>query len=255
MDGCFVDQAGGLEMHRFAFVGAALLSISGLVGAASAADLATRPYTKAPSAFYNWTGFYIGANGGYGWGSASSYGVPGGIPTNHDPSGALAGGQIGYNWQTGLWVYGLEADGDWANIRGSALCPNPIASCASDTRALASFRGRLGWATGPVLLYGTGGLGYANTRFSALTVVGGLPALGATGSYTTDRWGFAAGAGIEYGFTPNWSAKLEYMHYGFGTVTAPVGTLDSSPVATRLRVDTVKVGINYRWGGPIASTY
>ena len=149
----------------------------------------------------------------------------------------------------------LEADGDWANIRGSALCPNPIASCASDTRALASFRGRLGWATGPVLLYGTGGLGYANTRFSALTVVGGLPALGATGSYTTDRWGFAAGAGIEYGFTPNWSAKLEYMHYGFGTVTAPVGTLDSSPVATRLRVDTVKVGINYRWGGPIASTY
>ena len=182
-------------------------------------------------------------------------GVPGGIPTNHDPSGALAGGQIGYNWQTGSWVYGLEADGDWANIRGSALCPNPIASCASDTRALASFRGRLGWATGPVLLYGTGGLGYANTRFSALTVVGGLPALGATGSYTTDRWGFAAGAGIEYGFTPNWSAKLEYMHYGFGTVTAPVGTLDPSPVATRLRVDTVKVGINYRWGGPIASTY
>jgi outer membrane immunogenic protein len=106
-----------------------------------------------------------------------------------------------------------------------------------------------------VLLYGTGGLGYANTRFSALTVVGGLPALGATGSYTTDRWGYAAGAGIEYGFTPNWSAKLEYMHYGFGTVTAPVGTLDSNPVATRLRVDTVKVGINYRWGGPIASTY
>ena len=172
-----------------------------------------------------------------------------------DPSGALAGGQIGYNWQTGSWVYGLQADGDCANIRGSALCPNPIASCASDTRALASFRGRLGWATGPVLLYGTGGLGCANTRFSALTVVGGLPALGATGSYTTDRWGYAAGAGIEYGFTPNWSAKLEYMHYGFGTVTAPVGTLDSNPVATRLRVDTVKVGINYRWGGPIASTY
>jgi outer membrane immunogenic protein len=242
-------------MRRFAFVGAALLSITGFVGAASAADLATRPYTKAPSAFYNWTGFYIGANGGYGWGSVSSFGVPGGIPTNHAPSGALAGGQIGYNWQTGPWVYGLEADGDWANIRGSALCPNPIASCASDTRALASFRGRLGWATGPVLLYGTGGLGYANTRFSALTIVGGLPALGATGSYTTDRWGYAAGAGIEYGFTPNWSAKLEYMHYGFGTVTAPVGTLDSNPVATRLRVDTVKVGINYRWGGPIASTY
>jgi outer membrane immunogenic protein len=102
-----------------------------------------------------------------------------------------------------------KQNGDWANIRGSALCPNPIASCASDTRALASFRGRLGWATGPVLLYGTGGLGYANTRFSALTIVGGLPALGATGSYTTDRWGYAAGAGIEYGFTPNWSAKLD----------------------------------------------
>ena len=242
-------------MRRFAFVGAALFSIAGFAGTASAADLAAGPYTEAaPSGFYNWTGFYIGANGGYGWGSVRSYAIPGGIPISHNPSGGLAGGQIGYNWQTGPWVYGLEADGDWANIRGSALCPNPIASCASDTRALASFRGRLGWATGPVLLYGTGGVGYANTRYSALSVVGALPALGAAGSYTTERWGYAAGAGIEYGFTPNWSAKLEYMHYGFGTVNAPVGT-DSNAVATKLSVDTVKIGVNYRWGGPIGATY
>ena len=162
MGGRFCGSKQGLEMRRSALIAAALLSIAGFVGPASAADLAARPYTKAPPApagFYNWTGFYIGANGGYGWGSASSYAIPGGIPTSHDPSGGLAGGQIGYNWQTGPWVYGLEADGDWANIRGSALCPVPVASCASDTRALASFRGRLGWATGPVLLYGTGGFG------------------------------------------------------------------------------------------------
>src|SRR5260370_25872348 len=110
-------------MHRFAFVGAALLSISGLVGAASAADLATRPYTKAPSAFYNWTGFYIGANGGYGWGSLRSYGVPGGNPTNQAPSSALSGGQIAYHLLTRPRVYGLGAHWHWANIRGAPLCP------------------------------------------------------------------------------------------------------------------------------------
>src|SRR5258705_10536676 len=98
-------------MHRFAFVGAALLSISGLVDAASAADLATRPYTKAPSAFYNWTGFYVGANGGHRWGSVSSYAVPAGIPTNHDPAGAPAGGQIRYNLQNRSRVYGPVANG------------------------------------------------------------------------------------------------------------------------------------------------
>ena len=237
-------------MSRFAIVGASLLWLAGFAGAASAADLAARPYVKAPvaAAVYNWTGFYIGANGGYGWGHVSTVDAVFGTSTSHDTSGGLAGGQIGYNWQVGTWVYGVEADGDWADIRGSAPCPNPAFNCASDTRALASFRGRIGWAAGPALLYATGGLGYANARYSTLTAAGGVPGGGSTGFYSSDRWGWAAGAGIEYGFSPNWSAKLEYLHYGFDSATAPAGTLSIDPISVTLRVDTIKIGVNYRWG-------
>ncbi len=245
----------------------ALIAVSAMfgVGVASAADLAPAPYTKAPPpppvAIYNWTGFYIGVNGGGGWGRTDEYFSPVGTYANHDISGAFAGGQIGYNWQAGAWVFGLEADGDWANIKGSTVCPNPTFDCTSEVRDLASFRGRVGYASGPVLFYGTGGLGYANTHYSILTFAGGLPsvagALTSTGLYNDDRWGYAVGAGIEWGFAPNWSAKLEYMHYGFGTDTAPLETLlAGNTSALGLNIDTVKVGINYRFGGaPVVAKY
>ena len=227
----------------------ATVAISALLtGAASAADMAARPYTKAPMAapvaIYDWTGFYIGVSGGGAWSDTrwQYFGV--GINTNHDGSGWLAGGQIGYNWQAGSWVFGLEADGHWADINGSTLCPNPAFVCGTDVRTLASFRGRIGYAAGPVLFYGTGGAGFADTRYSATTPGG------PNFFYGTNRWGYAAGAGIEWGFAPNWSAKVEYMHYGFDSNTAPVGALSAVGTADlRLDIDTVKVGINYRFGG------
>ncbi|THD62650.1 MAG: porin family protein [Bradyrhizobium sp.] len=242
-------------MKKFLIAAAGLVA---LTAPALAADMAPAPraYTKAPApvvAVYDWSGFYIGVNGGGGWGH-SHFQFIGDPDSSHDTSGGLAGGQIGYNWQMGTWVFGLEADGDWADIKGSTLCPNPSFVCATDTRDLASFRGRVGYAANNVLFYGTGGVGYANNRYSVLS--GGVPAIGTTGYFTDDRWGYAAGAGIEWGFTPNWSAKLEYMHYGFGGDTAPVGTLgvvDNTSV--RLNVDTVKVGVNYRWGGPVVAKY
>jgi outer membrane immunogenic protein len=247
----------GFKLTRFAIVCAAVLCSTGLAGTGSAADLSARPYLKAPppAAVYNWTGLYVGANGGYGSGHVSSFDTVVGTSTSHDPSGGLAGGQIGYNWQIATWVFGVEADGDWADICGSAPCPNHTFNCASDTRSLASFRGRIGWAAGPALLYATGGLGYASTRYSTLTAAGGLPSSGTTGFYTSDRWGYALGAGIEYGFTPNWSAKLEYMHYGFDTATAPAATLGPNPVGTTIRVETVKIGINYRWAEPVSRAF
>ncbi|MHC4055488.1 outer membrane protein [Bradyrhizobium sp. 25ACV] len=206
-------------------------------------------------AVYDWTGFYIGANGGYGWAS-SKLTAPGNPDTSSSPSGGLAGGQLGYNWQTGAVVLGVEGDADWANIRGSTSCPGAAFVCASNTRALATLRGRIGWAAGPVLLYGTAGGAYANEHYSALTPAGGAFA-GTTGVNDADRWGYSAGAGVEYGFTPNWSAKVEYMHYGFGTTRAPQGTLAPGPVPVdlHLSIDTVKVGVNYRWGGPIIAKY
>ena len=246
-------------MRHFAFVAAALCSIAVIASEASAADLAANPYTKAPpmaEAVYNWTGFYIGANSGYGWGKTTTVDTIVGALTTHDPSGGWAGGQIGYNWQTGGWMFGLEADGDWADIRGSAPCPNRAFGCGSSTSALASFRGRIGYAAGPVLFYGTGGLGYANTNYNEFSVAGAIPPAGATASYTTDRWGYALGAGIEYGFAPNWSAKLEYMHYSFDSSTAPPGTLAvADPVSLSLCIDTIKAGINFRFGGPITARY
>ncbi|MGJ4948649.1 outer membrane protein [Bradyrhizobium sp. HKCCYLS20291] len=232
------------------FGGSALLLL--LVTAnASAADLsAARPYVKAPAAAeaFSWSGFYVGANGGYGWAGASTTDAVIRTSTSHTATGGLAGAQIGYNWQVAPWVFGIEADGDWASIKGSAPCPNVGFNCGSETQALASLRGRIGWASGPTLLYATGGLGYASARYMATTGAAGLPVVGVTGSFTSDRWGWALGGGVEYGFARNWSAKLEYLHYGFNDVTMPPGALSANPVNASLRVDTIKVGINYHFG-------
>ena len=97
----------------------------------------------------------------------------------------------------------------------------------------------------------------SDTRYSALTVAAGTPALGDTGFFSTSRWGYAAGAGIEWGFAPSWSAKVEYMHYGFGTMTAPALTLGTNPAVLGLNIDTVKIGVNYHfgWGGPMVARY
>jgi outer membrane immunogenic protein len=151
----------------------------------------------------------------------------------------------------------VEADGDWANIKGSTPCPNPAFVCSSNVRDLASFRGRIGYASGPLLVYGTGGVGYADANYAALTVAAGLPSIGTTGVFNDDRWGYAAGAGIEWGFAPNWSAKVEYIHYGFGNDTAPSSTLAPSPSALRLNIDTVKAGVNYHfnWSGPVVARH
>jgi outer membrane immunogenic protein len=245
-----------ITMKKF-LLGTVALAVLGAAPAV-AADLAARPYTKAPpmaaAAIYDWTGFYIGASGGYGWGdSRFQFALTPGVNSNHDTRGGFAGGQVGYNWQTGAIVFGIEADGHWADINGSTACPVGAFTCRTETRALASFRGRLGFANGPVLFYGTGGAGYADTRYSALA--GGAPGAGLTGIYSTNRWGYAAGAGIEWGFAPNWTAKVEYMHYGFDSVTSPAGTVGGGPATYRLDLDTVKVGVNYRWGGPAVARY
>jgi outer membrane immunogenic protein len=248
-------------MFRFAIAGAGLLSIILPISAVSAADLPVKaPPLATPASVYNWTGFYVGVNGGGGWGTTNWLFTLNGLTANHNISGGFAGGQVGYSWQTGAWVFGVEADGDWANIKGSTPCPNPVFACASSASDLASLRGRIGYASGPWLFYGTGGLGYANAHYSALR--GGLPAATAagtaTGFFNDDRWGYAAGAGIEWGFAPNWSAKVEYMHYGFGTDTAPPLSITVlSTTALRLNVDTFKAGVNYRfnWTGPVVAKY
>jgi outer membrane immunogenic protein len=257
---------------------------------ASAADMAPAPvYTKAPPpvvAIYNWTGFYIGLNGGGGWADDRSNVVyeslagvpypstalPGGAGTfgSRSAAGGFGGGQIGYNWQAQNWVFGLEADAQGSGIRGSEGATLPYFAgspgstiTATTTERLDWFgtvRGRLGYAWNNFLLYGTGGFAFGQTNSTITTADSfGFTSFGAD---TTTRTGYVVGAGAEYGFAPNWSAKLEYQYLdlGRGTINAVeflagAPTIFATANSTRYDYHTVRLGINYRWGGPVVARY
>ncbi len=224
---------------------ASALLISTVFTSAMAADLG-RPIYKAPvivAAPMMWNGFYIGGHGGYGWSDAGLRGTAG--TANHRGDGALAGGQIGINWQFSQnWVFGLEADGSWADIAGRTSCPNAAFRCSHQIDALATFRGRLGYTFGNVMIYGTGGAAYGDVSYDARSVATG--AIRGT-AYNRDVWGWAAGAGIEWMFAHKWSAKVEYMHYNLGRDDLGVGAVFATGGHVRTEVDTVKVGVNYHF--------
>jgi outer membrane immunogenic protein len=236
----------------------------GLAVPAAAADLAARPYTKAPpmaaAALYDWSGFYIGANGG--WGSshkcwtfvAGPFTAPEGC---HDATGAVAGGQVGYRWQAGAFVFGVEAQGDWANLRGSNVSlVLPIFTNRSKIDAFGLFTGQIGYAWNNALLYVKGGAAVTDDRFDVRFTSDNTLA-GQSGSQT--RWGATAGAGVEFGFAPNWSAAVEYDHLFMQDkvirfTTPPSGALfGNEPI--RQDADLVTVRVNYRWGGPVVPRY
>jgi len=237
----------------------------GIATQASAADLPARPYTKAPppmvAAIYDWSGFYIGANGG--WGSSSNHWdalfldgsfIPEG---SHDATGGVVGGQIGYRWQAGTWVFGVEAQGNWANLRGSSasvLDPaNPI-NIHSRLDAFGLFTGQVGYAWNNALLYVKGGAAITDDRFQFRDTLTDA----VLGSADQTRWGATVGAGVEYGFAPGWSAGIEYDHLFMGTKTVdftdPAGAFFATD-RIKQDVDLVTVRVNYRWGGPTIAKY
>jgi outer membrane immunogenic protein len=237
----------------------------GLAAPASAADLAARPYTKAPppmiAAMYDWSGFYIGLNGGWGssrkcWDFTTVAGVFVAGEGCHDATGAVAGGQIGYRWQASSWVFGLEAQGDWANLRGSnTSVVFPAFTNRSRIDAFGLFTGQVGYAWNNVLLYVKGGAAVTADRFDIRTTVGNVLAATSNGD---NRWGGTVGAGLEYSFAPNWSAAVEYDHLFMGTQTRTFTTPAAAFFSTdRIRqdVDLVTVRVNYRWGGPVIAKY
>jgi outer membrane immunogenic protein len=249
--------------------------LAGLGSAAAlAADLgAAAPYAKAPAmmaAVNNWSGFYIGGNIGYGWGSGGSNAA---FPPsdffahqnallNTNPKGVIGGGQIGYNWQVGSLVTGLEADLQGSGMKGSAsksplilLDGTPEArtgiSVESKLSWLATVRGRIGVTVTPdLLLYGTGGLAYGSVSASqsAFDVT-----FTTSASTNQTKAGWTAGAGAEWMFAHNWSAKAEYLHVDLGSVSATL--LDPSTpafpifstVKTRAQYDIVRAGVNYHF--------
>jgi len=232
---------------------------------AAAADLAARPYTKAPPApiavVYDWSGFYIGANGGWGssrkcWDFVTPGGAFIGAEGCHDATGGTAGGQIGYRWQASSWVFGLEAQGNWADFRGSNVSLLfPGARNDSRIDAFGLFTGQVGWAANNVLFYIKGGAAVTADRFRIFDVPTGV-VVGTAGDDT--RWGGVVGVGLEYGFAPNWSAAIEYDHLFMQdrtvTFNTPGGVFFGND-RIRQDVDLVTVRVNYRWGGPVIAKY
>jgi outer membrane immunogenic protein len=204
------------------------LLLASIAGAASAADMSAPPprYAKAPvvSPVNNWSGFYIGAMGGY---AAEATSNPFAI------KGGFAGGTLGYNWQSGMFVAGIEADGAWADIRNTASLPGITATAKID--ALATVRGRVGAAFDQILFYGTGGVAFADTKVS-------VTALGTTLSDSKTQTGWTAGAGVEWMFMPRWSLKAEYLYRRFDNVTLFGVSTNSS-----LALNSGQVGINFHF--------
>ena len=249
-------------MKKVLLVTASLIAL-GAAAPASAADLAARPYTKAPpmvAAVYDWTGFYIGANGG--WGSSRSSwdsiapNLLVGPEGSHDATGGTVGGQVGYRWQAGTWVFGLEAQGNWADFQGrNASLAFLGVDNESRVDAFGLFTGQVGYAANNVLFYLKGGAAVTSDRFR--TFAAGTNILtSSTGDDT--RWGAVVGVGLEYGFAPNWSAAIEYDHlfmqdrtYAFITP----GGIFAGNDRIRQDVDLVTVRVNYRWGGPVIAKY
>jgi outer membrane immunogenic protein len=257
-------------MKRVLLACVALMTL-GAIAPVSAADLAARPYTKAPPpvvAIYDWTGFYIGANGGGAWShdcwDVSTFRGPI-APFRegcHDATGAVAGGQIGYRWQSAGWVFGVEAQGDWADLTASNTSSFIRAwTNNSKVEAFGLFTGQVGYAWNNVLWYVKGGAAVTDNKFrGTVTATGAL-----FDSADETRWGGVVGTGVEVGFAPGWSVGIEYDHLFMGKSNlnfTSAGVLAGIPAGAPFRtdsisqdVDMVTARINYRFGGPIIAKY
>lgn len=233
---------------------AAILAIAAATPAA-AADMAARMPTKAPpmmAPIFNWTGFYIGVNGGYGSGR-NNWTIVGGGPNegSFNFDGATVGGQIGYNWQVGQWVFGLEAQGNWADFSGSRVSlAFPAFRNSTNVDAFGLFTGKLGYAFDNVMIYAKGG-----AAVQAIDYTSTLIATGASSTTGNTRWGATVGAGIEYAFNPNWSVGFEYNHIFATNSNVTFTGVAASTDRIRLDTDLFTGRINYRFGGPVATRY
>jgi outer membrane immunogenic protein len=240
------------------------------IAPASAADVASRPYA-APAPYiqpvYDWSGFYIGGNAGGGW-SHNCWDVTNFVtPRNslregcHDATGAVAGGQIGYRWQNAGWVFGLEAQGDWADLTSSNVSffiPNWTNN--TKVEALGLFTGQVGYAWNNFLWYVKGGAAVTDSQFQGTVTTSGR----LFDTVDNTRWGGVIGTGVEVGFAPNWSVALEYDHLFMGNqsvTTTSQGVLGGIPAGSVFRTDsihqdidmvTARINYHFNWGGGVA---
>ena len=241
-------------MKKFLLGTVALVALAATVPAL-AADLGARTYAKAPAyavPIYNWTGFYIGGHVGGAFSSDNNFN---GLALTNSSSGRFLGGlQAGADYQFAPnWVAGIEGQYSWlASNNNGAIFPNGLVY-TNNQRGLGSLTGRVGYTWGPGLLYAKGGYAYSDNR-DTLTFAG-VPVPFALSSGHQN--GYTVGAGVEYMFAPNWSAKAEYMYYNFGNsqFVAPAALV---PFGSFHNDDhTLKVGVNYRfnWASPVVARY
>jgi outer membrane immunogenic protein len=262
-------------MRKLLLVGVAF---GALVTPALSADIG--PYLQAPPALiWGWTGFYVGGNAGGIFSSSNTVAnigfVTGATGLGAIPSSVtlsqgefIGGGQVGYNWQLGPdWVWGVEADFDGTTARstanaafgGNAVFVPFSTSYSRELDALGTVRGRVGFLALPtLLLYGTAGLAYAQTRLgsSSLCAACTLPS-GTRGSTTNQSTfnpvGWTGGAGVEWQFTPAWSIKAEYLYVDLGKAQTNTITYSYPPNASSLtstlneRDNVLRIGFNYRF--------
>ena len=232
-------------------------------GSAFSADLGVRPYTKAPAMIpvvYDWSGFYIGINGGGGsarncWDLVTDvFGDLPGAEGCHNATGGTVGGQLGYRWQTGSWVWGIEGQGNWADFSGS----NTSRLFAPDFNrsrldAFGLITGQVGYAWNNALFYVKGGAAVTGNRYDAFNGTGTLLA-----SVNETRAGGTVGAGFEYGFAPDWSIGVEYDHLFMGSRNVNLRDLNGAFFESEHISQNVDIGLvrlNYRFGGPVIAKY
>ncbi len=260
---------------HFGWALASIISFAAL-GQASAADLAARPYTKAPpapiAAVYNWTGFYIGLNGGGGsarkcWDLVNLAGFGPVAPSLaegcHDATGGTVGGQLGYRWQASNWVFGVEGQGNWADFSGSNLNllngvpPVFFVAGLTDRSKIDSFgmiTGQVGYAWNNILGYVKGGAAVVHDKYDTFIAPAGTP----IDSASETRWGGVVGVGLEIGFAQHWSVAFEYDHMFLGgrdiVATSPAGAFSATD-HIKQDVDLGTVRLNYTFGGPVVARY
>jgi outer membrane immunogenic protein len=233
------------------------LGVLGLMSPALGADLS--PYMKAPAIatpLYDWSGFYVGVFGGGGYGNHNLNNALGpagfaNFTANYSSQGGIAGGEVGYNAQSGNYLVGVEADGFWSGIRGNdnfALGSND----ASDLRWGGTLRARGGITVDRLLLFFTGGWAFGDIVHTNTDPVLGID------QFSNHRNGLAAGGGIAYAMTDNLIGKIEYRYYDFGRYVRagnPLTPNGQLPYTVDSTYSVVTVGLDYKWGGPVIAKY
>jgi outer membrane immunogenic protein len=219
-------------------LGLALLALSDSTAMADPfglPSLNTTPLTAS-----NWSGFYLGALGGVGVGRSDKTFSNGTSTGNFQTDGEIGGGTVGYNLEWGSVVAGLEGDLSATGISGTTSCPNQIYYCGTENSWLATVRPRLGYSTGDVFFYGTGGFAVGD-----VTVQSGLETSGAGGvDFTNVEAGWTAGAGAEMLIYSNWSLKAEFLYVHLPDSNGP-SNRPPITTATRFDEDVFRLGLNY----------